>query len=261
MDPDTNQPDLEETSGLEDLRSALGGGAPWEEETTPDSPSTPETPVSDSGNTVESEGDEPQELSDDDVAKVLSNARVQAQLKAQYEQGFKQAAPALVARAREIWEQEQLRQRQEEDEALLDDEEIGKRLRQQKELEPIVRRAQAAGMAQAQQDFFQNAVGSVWNVVPELQNLPDNAKQNLHPLNPNFRTYGDYINAIIDVAAEQRAAKKAESLVEAAKASELSRIRKNSPSPAGPSGPASGPGPIIDVERMSGDALLKAAFR
>lgn len=270
MDEEQDQTQ-EETSGEEDLKSAFGATAPWEsdessaaEGDTTDEDTEDGDGEGDSDTTPDEGSTENADLGPDEetLRKVLSDARVQNQLRSLLEQ---RTAEQLAA-ARAAWEVEQELQRAREEEALLDDEEYGKLVRERstQRTGPSVLAAEQAGFERAQQEFFNMAVTSVWSDVEELKSLPDAKRAELDPANPAYNTYGKYISAVIDTAAAARAVKIAEKManemVEAKMADRLSQMRKAKPSPATVSGPSKPPGPLVNLETMSGDQLLKAAF-
>ena len=257
-------PDLTETSADDDLRAALGDGrAPWEsddpvEDAAPD-PSV-STPVGD----TQSPPNEDAAPSPEEISKVLGHPDVQARLRTEFQKVAGSEAQRAAATERARLEYEAQVRKAQEDDLLLDDEEYGRRMRDQQKQAPVLQQAHQAGYTKAQADFFQLGVGSIWQTVPELKELDAAKKNELDPMNPKFRTYGDYINAVVDVAAGSRATKLAQAMAQdiakAQTASELTKLRKSAPGYRAPAGPASAPGPIIDLDKMTGDELLKKAF-
>jgi hypothetical protein len=120
---------------------------------------------------------------------------------------------------------------------------------------PVLQQAQAAGYAQAQTRFLTEGISSVWTSIPELAQLDDAQKAQLNPADPKFTSYGAYINALVDAAATVKA------MSDAQVADQVNKLRKGLPNVGSVSGPAGAPGPIIDIDRMSGTELLNAAFR
>lgn len=266
-----NTPDLESTTGYEDLRAALGATAPWDgDESTDDESveeSTNETPKNSSDATdvtTQSPEDDAAAPDDEEIGRVLKHPGVQERLRQNYQQGVLQAVNRAVAEARRLWDAELAQRASQEEELLLDDEEYGRRIREQQKIQPVLQRAQAAGYARAQQEFFHLGVGSVFEAVPELKTLDNSKRAELNPMDPKYRTYGEYVNALVDYVANQRAEKlaqsRADAIVQARLADARTKDRKHTPSPRGVPGPASAPGPIIDVDQMSGEQLLRAAF-
>lgn len=243
--------DLSESTGWDDLRAAFA--EPVEDV------AVTEAPVAPDPTTVDAPAPSPTsaELSNEEIGRVLQDPRTVAQLQQSYAQA--------ITNARQLWEAELQQRRLQEEEILLDDEEVGKRVRQQQQMEPVIRQAQAAGYAQAQTRFITEGISSVWNTVPELAQLDDNTKATLNPADPKYTSYGAYMNALIDTAASVRAEKQAKTLAkgmaDARVADEVNKLRKGLPNVQGVSGPAGSPGPIIDIDRMSGAEILNAAFR
>lgn len=252
--------DLSQTSAAEDFAKAFPDDDDdiAEEVLTPDEPSEDENPTD--GEEPTDAPDAPADANSEDISRVLQHPELQARIREAFARGNAES----LRLARLQWEAEQRRAREEEDLALLDDEEYGKRLREQQQTQPIIQRAQAQGYARAQQEFFQNAVGSVWQTVSELKTLPEDKRRALDPTNPEFRTYGDYISRLVDTVsnlrAEARAKEMADKIVEARLADERTKSRRENPGPRGVPGPASGPGPIVDLDKMSGEELLRSYF-
>jgi len=242
--------DLSKSSGWDDLRAAFAD--------VEDAPVT-ETPVVEDPTAEVAPEPTPTgpELTNEEIGRVLQDPRAVAQL----QQGYAQA----LVNARQLWEAELQQRRLQEEEILLDDEEVGKRFRAQQQMEPVIRQAQAAGYAQAQTKFITEGIASVWQTVPELSQLDETAKAALNPADPKYTSYGAYMNALVDAAAAVRAEKQAKTLAktmaDARVADEVNKLRKGLPNVQGVSGPAGAPGPIIDIDRMSGSQLLEAAFR
>lgn len=258
--------DLANTDAMADLRNAFASeNDEVEEGETPVVEAAVETivetPAEDTNDGAPSDvPDASADPSDEEISRLLAHPQLQSRIRDAFQRGNSEA----IRIARMQWEADQARQQAEEDDALLDDEEFGRRQREQQRLSPVLTQAQQSGYARAQQDFFNHAVTTVWTNVEELRSLPESEKRALDPTSPEFKTYGEYINRLVDVAAtkraEARASVLAEDLVTARVASELAKLRKGEASPRSVSGPASGPGPIVDVETMTGSQLLTAAF-
>lgn len=257
------------TTGIEDLRAAFADSPSKDsntsapDETTGDSKADAkadakqDTPADGAtGKDASGAPEAPSGPSDEDLAKVFQDPRVVQQLR--------EAQGRAMAQARQLWEQEQAEARRKEEELLLDDEEIGKRVRAQQQAEPILNQARAEGYARAQQEFVLQGIGSIWNDVPELKEMDSAAKAKYDPMLPTWKTFGEYINAIVDVAANSRsqklAEKKAKEIAKAMTAEQLNSFRKTQPNPAGVPGHGSAVGKIYDVDAMSGKDLFRAAF-
>lgn len=250
-------PDLTTSSGWDDLRSAFG--SPFEE-----TPAT-ETPVETTGTnseptaetTPEVTPDASTELSDEEIQRVLADQRFRTQLNASYTQSLIQA--------RQLWEQELQARRLQEEELLLDDEELGQRVRAQQQMAPILNQARQEGFAQAQATFINQGIADMWARIPELNQLDQSVKATLNPADPRFQSYGEYVGAVVNAVAETKARTMAErmakEMAEAQVAAKVAELRKGLPNISSPSGPAGAPGPIIDVGRMSGSELLKQYFK
>lgn len=255
----TQSTDLTTTTGIEDLRAAFESDT--EETSTPSA-----TPESGAASTeAAAAGDDegtgrvpnaPAAFSDEDLSKVFQDPRVASMLR--------DAQGRSLAQARQMWEQELQAQRQQEEELLLDDEEVGRRERAKKAVEPILNNARAEGYARAQQEFVLHGIGDIWNKVPELAGLDAQTKARYDPTLPTWKTFGEYINAVVDLAANSRseklATKKAQAIAEVKTRDEMNKFRKNQPNPGGAPGNGTAAGKIFDVDRMSGKDLLKAAF-
>lgn len=260
MDSD-NTLDLSNTSGEEDLLAALGGGTPWLDDSTTEPPKE-ETPTEAVTDTTVDDTDAlnaPADVQDEDISRVLSSPRVQAQLRDLFNRNSGQA----VAEARQLWEAELARRAAEEEDLLLDDEEYGRRIRTAQKLTPQLTQAQQAGYMQGQTESFRMTIGAIWQI-DELKALPDAEKATLDPADPKFGSYPQYVDAVInkvaDVRARKLAEKMAKDMTDARVQSELSKFRKSSPSPLSVAGPSGGPSPIVDFDKMSGDDLFKLAF-
>ena len=244
--------DLSTTSGIDDLRAAFTPSS--------EAPKTPEASSSDSDGSAGDEGEGAPEApagdGSSDFSEVLKNPQFQAQLRT--------AQAQLLAQQRALWEQEQTAKQREEEELLLSDEEIGRRQRLQKELEPHLNRFRSEGYAQAQMDFLRSGIGDVWQKVPELKGMDVSERQKFNPTDPKWGSYGEYMEAVINhvanARAEKLATKRAEKLAKAKTSQALDEFRKAQPNPSGVPGAASAPGRIVDVDKMSGKDLLRAAF-
>lgn len=250
---ETAPEELSSTSGMDDLRAAFASSS--EESGSP----APESSI-DSGDEGDQDGAPKapvaDDITDEDLSKVFQNPRVVQMLR--------QAQGQTLAQQRALWEQEQLQRQRADEEALLSDEEIGQRVRQQKQIEPIANQLRAEGYSKAQMDFLRQGIGSVWEAVPELKDMDPQERQKFNPTDPKFASYGDYMNTVIEhvanARAEKLAAKRAEKLAKVQTRAALDEFRKSQPNPAGVPGAGSAPGRIIDVDKMSGKQILEAAF-
>jgi hypothetical protein len=243
------------TSGLDDLRAAF---AETPSEGTTDTESAPgtENTSTEEGPGTQTGALEASAVSEEDISRVFQDPRVVTMLQ--------QAQGQSMAQARKLWENELQALREQEEALLLDDEEVGKRVREQQRMEPVLTRARAEGYARAQQDFVANGIGDLWQKVPELRELDRSEKAKYDPTLPTWKTMGEYLNAVVDVAAAKRSEKlataKAKELAKAMTADELNKFRKNQPSPAGVPGHGREVGKIVDIDSMSGKDILRAAF-
>jgi uncharacterized protein with von Willebrand factor type A (vWA) domain len=251
--------DLSSTTGIEDLRAAFGVDYAEESDTSSTEDSTPAS--TEAGAPVTDEEDDgvpnaPAAFSDEDLSKVFRDPRVVNQLR--------DAQARSLSQARQMWERELQAQREADEELLLDDEEIGRRERAKKAVEPILNGARAEGYARAQQEFVLHGIGDIWNQVPELKGLDAQTKAQYDPTSPTWKTFGEYINAIVDLAANKRSEKlagtKAKAIAEAKTRDEMNKFRKTQPNPAGAPGNGSAVGKIFDVDKMSGKELMRRAF-
>ena len=242
------------TSGIDDLRAAFAD-APSEAvapAASTDAPSTDEPAAEGEPPTAPEAGS----ISDEDISRVFKDPKVV--------QALQEAQGRSMAQARQLWEMELQRVREEEEALLLDDEEVGRRTREQQRMAPVLNQARAEGYARAQQEFVMHGIGDLWQKVPELRDLDADTKRQYDPTLPTWKSMGEYMNAIVDVAAAKRseklADKKAKELAKAMTASELNKFRQGQPSPAGVPGHGREVGKIIDVDNMTGKDILRSAF-
>lgn len=129
-------------------------------------------------------------------------------------------------------------------------------------------RAQQQNINQVQEQlavkFYQEGYNDVIAKIPELQRLTPEEAQRLNP--SNFQTYGAMMNEYAVFVADKRAEAKAEKLAEeklakklaAAKAEELTKLRKSYPKqPANSGNPAA---TRLPVEGTKGTDLLRNAL-